>query len=173
MFPVEMELLRRLKSNPTKREDVKDRKASLKRNSALCRLDPFIDKEGLVRVGGRIKRADVPFHVKHSAILPRKGHITSLIIQHYHQRVKHQGRGITLNEIREDGIWIIGATSAVAHHIAKCVTCRKLRVTVKLIVADPLLNERGKRSRVATILERPIQKLVVLLKVEDTENVEE
>jgi hypothetical protein len=44
---------------------------------------------------------------------------------------------------------------------------------VKLTVADPLLNERGKRSRVATILERPIQKLVVLLKVEDTENVEE
>ena len=44
---------------------------------------------------------------------------------------------------------------------------------VKLIVADPLLNERGKRSRVATILERPIQKLVVLLKVEESENVEE
>jgi hypothetical protein len=45
---------------------------------------------------------------------------------------------------------------------------------VKLItVADPLLNERGKRNRVATILERPIQKLVVLLKVEETENVEE
>ena len=44
---------------------------------------------------------------------------------------------------------------------------------VKLIVADPLLNVRGKRSRVATILERPIQKLVVLVKVEDTENVEE
>jgi hypothetical protein len=44
---------------------------------------------------------------------------------------------------------------------------------VKLIVANPLLNERGKRSRVATFLERPIQKLVVLLKVEDTENVEE
>ena len=86
MFPEEMELLRRLKSDPTKREDVKDRKASLKRNSALYRLDPFIDKEGLVRVGGRIKRADVPLHVKHPAILPRKGNITSLIIQHYRQR---------------------------------------------------------------------------------------
>jgi hypothetical protein len=30
MFPEEMELLRHVKSNPTKREDVKDRKASLK-----------------------------------------------------------------------------------------------------------------------------------------------
>ena len=44
---------------------------------------------------------------------------------------------------------------------------------VRLTVADPLLNEHGKRNRVPTILQRPIQKLVVLLKVEETENVEE
>ena len=43
MFPEEMKLLRRLKYNPAKREDVKDRKASLRRNSALYRLDPFIE----------------------------------------------------------------------------------------------------------------------------------
>ena len=78
--------------------------------------------EGLVRVGGRIKRANVPFHVKHPVILPRKGHTTSLLIQHYHQRVNHEGCGITLNEIREDWFWIIGASSAVAHHITECVS---------------------------------------------------
>jgi hypothetical protein len=78
--------------------------------------------EGLVRVGGRIKRANVPFHVKHPVILPRKGYTTSLLIQHYHQRVNHEGCGITLNVIREDWFWIIGASSAVAHHITKCVS---------------------------------------------------
>ena len=33
-------------------------------------------------------------------ILPRKGHITDLIIRHFHERVNHQGRGMTINEIR-------------------------------------------------------------------------
>jgi hypothetical protein len=40
--------------------------------------------EGLLRVGGRINRADVLFHVKHPVILPRKGHITALVIRYYH-----------------------------------------------------------------------------------------
>ena len=127
---IEIELLRRLKPNPTSREDAKIRKASLRKNSALFRLDPFLDNEGILPVGGRIHRADVPFHVKHPAIIPRKGHITSLIIRYYHERVDHQGRGFTLNEIREDGLWIIGGGSAVAEYITECVMCRKLRGTV-------------------------------------------
>ena len=101
-FPNEIKLLRRLTSNPRNREDVKDRKANLRKNSTLYRLDPFMDHEGLLRVGGRISRAEVPFHIKHPIILPRKGHVTTLVIWHFHQRVKHQGRGITLNEIREN-----------------------------------------------------------------------
>ena len=129
-FPEETELLRRLNPNSTTREDVKIRKANLRKNSTLFRLDPFLDKEGILRVGGRIHRADVPFHVKHPAILPRRSHITSLIIRYHHERVNHQGRGFTLNEIRENGLWIIGGSSAVAEYITRCVTCRRLRGTV-------------------------------------------
>ena len=47
-FPDEIELLRRLKPNPTSREDPKIRKASLRKNSALFRLDPFLDNEGIL-----------------------------------------------------------------------------------------------------------------------------
>ena len=129
-FPDEIELLHPLKPNPTSREDAKICKASLRENSALFRLDPFLDNEGILRVGGRIHRADVPFHVKHPAIIPQKGHITSLIIRYYHERVNHQGRGFTLNEIRENGLWIIGGGSAAAEYITGCVMCRKLRGTV-------------------------------------------
>ena len=118
-FPDEIKLLRRLKNNPTNIEEVKERKAKLKGHSALYRLDPFMDEEGLTRVGGRINRADVPFHIKHPVILPRKGHITLLITRHYHERINHQGRGFTLNEIRENGIWIVNGTSAVASYIAE------------------------------------------------------
>ena len=45
----------------------------------------ILDSEGLLRVGGRMPR---------KRIMPRKRHITSLIICYYHHRVNHQGRGI-------------------------------------------------------------------------------
>ena len=98
-FPKEIELLKPLKSTHTDRESVKSCKACLKKTSSLYRLDPFIDNEELLRVGGRISRAYTPYHIKHPVILPRKGHITVLIIRYYHQRINHQERGMTLNEI--------------------------------------------------------------------------
>ena len=53
--------------------------------------------------------------------------MTKLIINHYHEYTEHQGKGITLNEIRSRGYWIIGGSSALSTVIASCVTCRKLR----------------------------------------------
>ena len=39
---------------------------------------------------------------------------------------------------------------------------------VKVIVSDRSLTKEGKRVRTTTVLERPIQKLLLLLKSEDT-----
>ena len=64
---------------------------------------------------------------KFPVIIPRKGHVTDLIIKYFHEKVQHQGRGMSLNEIRSNGFWVIGGTSAVVYVISKCVTCRKLR----------------------------------------------
>ncbi len=37
---------------------------------------------------------------KYPVILPKKGHVTELIIRHAHEKVAHGGRGMTLNAIR-------------------------------------------------------------------------
>ena len=95
-------------------------------SSCLYRLDPFVDKDGLMRVGGRIKRADLPVATKHPVILPRKSPITDLLIKFCHAKVNHMGRGITLNELRHRGYWIVGGSSAVSNCISQCVICRKL-----------------------------------------------
>ena len=65
--------------------------------------------------------------IKFPVIIPRKGHVTYLIIKHFHEKVQHQGRGMSLNEIRSNRFWVIGGTFAVAYVISKCVTCQKLR----------------------------------------------
>ena len=71
------------------------------KSSSLFRLDPILTTDGVLRVGGRIRRANMPLNVKHSCILPKKGHVTELIICHFHQKVAHQGRGMTINDAQQ------------------------------------------------------------------------
>jgi len=117
------------------------------KSSSLYRLDPFIDENGILRVGGRIRRSDFSYDVKHPIILhpiilPRKGHITELLITFHHERINHQGRGITLNELRSSGYWIIGGSSAVGRYITNCVTCSKLRSKTEDQKMADLPNDR-------------------------------
>ena len=107
--------------------DVCNRAKTVKKSISIYQLDPFLSKDGILRVGGRIRRSSIPETIKHSCILPKKGHVTELVICHHHQKVAHQGRGMTHNHIRSSGFWIIGGRSAVASHISKCVKCGKLR----------------------------------------------
>ena len=103
----------------------------LKKRSPLFKLDPFLDENGLLRVGGRLRLSDLGSDVKHPIILPRKSHVTNLVITHFHESCQHQGRGLTTNAIRASGFWIIGCSLAVGFIISKCTTCRKLRSTAQ------------------------------------------
>lgn len=101
----------------------------LKKTSSLTRRDPFVH-EGLLRVGGRLSRADdLPEEKKHPVILPRNSHVTNPIIPHLHERLAHAGCGHTLAQLREK-YWVPGASAAVRHLIAKCVTFRRNRAPV-------------------------------------------
>ena len=73
----------------------------------------------------------VSFDVKHPIILPSNNHVTELIVRHHHERINHQGRGMTLNDLRSHGYWIVGGSSVVATYISKCVTCLKLRAALQ------------------------------------------
>ena len=126
------------------RSSVQQKKRAMKATSSLYRLDPFLDHNGVLRVGGRIQRGHFTDDTKFPVILPRKSHVTSLIIKYFHEKVQHQGRGMSLNEIRANGFWVIGGTSAVASKIADCVTCRKLRGAVQEQKMSDLPEDRLK-----------------------------
>ena len=110
--------------------DARATKMKRKRMTKSCnlfRLDPFVDKDGVVRVGGRLRNSAEDFEIKHPTILPRRCSTTKLIILHFHSKVEHQGRGLTLNAIRSAGFWIINGNSQARFLIDKCVRCRYLR----------------------------------------------
>ena len=98
-------------------------KVAVGKTSPIYRLDPFVDN-GLLRVGGRLHNADIPEESKHPIILPRKSHVTTLIIRNAHERLGHAGRGHVLTLLREK-YWIVGANSAVRQLIAACVVCHR------------------------------------------------
>lgn len=60
-------------------------------NSTLKKLDPFIDNNGLLRVGGRITEAELESDEKNTIIIHGNLHITRLLVRHYHEQTRHQG----------------------------------------------------------------------------------
>ena len=108
-------------------ENKKERKKFLRKNDLLVQLDPFVDQSGISRVGGRLKNSDLEENIKHPIILPKKGKISRLVVESCHRRVRLQGRGITTNETRNSGYWILQCNTLVRKAISDCVACRFLR----------------------------------------------
>lgn len=67
------------------RQNAHTRNKKLKHTSSLFRLDPFLDEKGVLRVGGRLQKAALAYEVKHPIIIPKKSHLTKLLIRHLPQ----------------------------------------------------------------------------------------
>ena len=143
-FDKEIKALESLRSNEEiqKRNETRKRNQVVREASTLYRLDPFLDKHGVLRVGGRIQQASLSEDIKNPVILPRRGHVTELVIKDFHEKTQHQGRAFTLNEIRSSGYWITGCSSAVSIFIKNCVTCQRLRAKVQEQKMADLPEER-------------------------------
>ena len=99
---------------------------SRQKKTALHKFSPFLDSDGIVRVGGRLVNSELDWHLKHPILIP-KSHVATLLIRSSHEKVQHGGRDATLNDLRQRGYMIINANSRVRNEIYKCVVCRRIR----------------------------------------------
>ena len=95
------------------------------KNSALRMLDPYIDN-GLIRVGGRLLRANLTSEGKHPVVVPGKSHVAELLIRECHARLGHLGTASVLGELRQK-YWVVRGTSVVKRVLHHCVVCRKVQ----------------------------------------------
>lgn len=102
-------------------------KKLIPKNSSILDLSPTLDKNGLLRIGGRLGSSSLHPSEKNPVIIPGKHHIATLLVQHYHNLVKHQGRHLTEGSIRSAGYWITGGKRLINSIIHKCVLCKRLR----------------------------------------------
>jgi len=113
----------------TYKEEIRllEAKMHLPKSSSIMALNPYLDEDGVLRVGGRLQQSSLGSYQKHPIILPGKSHISTLIVRHYHQSVRHQGRHLTEGAVRSGGYWITGVKRLISSILHSCVQCRKLR----------------------------------------------
>ncbi|XP_067945302.1 uncharacterized protein [Watersipora subatra] len=101
---------------------------AVSKGSALPQLNPFINKDGLLCVGGRAEKSPLlSYTEKHPIIMPKHSLFARHIVQDVHNKTHHLGRSYTLTAIRQAGFWLVGGTRLVKEMVGKCVTCRTLR----------------------------------------------
>lgn len=99
------------------------RKTRLNKTSSIRKLLPFM-KQSLLRVGGRLKNANVIDDVKYPIILPSKSYAIKLYVDHVHKVVGHLGRENMLSTIRRK-YWLLKGSSVVRKTISNCFHCKK------------------------------------------------
>ena len=95
----------------------------LSKKSKLLSLTPFLDERGIMRIGGRLSKADIQSSAKHQLILPGKHHVVQLLIQQYHEK-SHFGTEYVLSAIRQR-FWVISGRVSVKQISRRCMVCKQ------------------------------------------------
>ncbi|XP_011686447.1 PREDICTED: uncharacterized protein LOC105449144 [Wasmannia auropunctata] len=113
----------------------------LSNTSRLLPLNPFIDKNGILRVGGRLKNADMSYKIKHPILLPKDHTITKLVIRNEHIKNLHAGIQATMYAVRNK-FWPISIKVTTRNIIKNCVTCFKLKPSMTQTIMSDLPRSR-------------------------------
>ncbi|XP_058840481.1 uncharacterized protein LOC131695965 [Topomyia yanbarensis] len=92
------------------------------KRSTLRLLRPFLDKAGIIRVGGRLSYSAQEFTTKHPTILPSVHPFTSMLVDYFHRQTVHGGRQLTLAVMRQE-FWPIHGKRVVNTVLQKCHRC--------------------------------------------------
>ena len=112
----------------------------IRKRSSLAPLCPRL-RDDLIVVGGRLQHANLSEATKHPIVLPRRHHVTKLIIRHLHLINEHAGTSHVLQALREQ-YWVPQGRTAVRGVISQCTHCKRLRTSTMTQQMAPLLQEQ-------------------------------
>ncbi|XP_075167694.1 uncharacterized protein LOC142239814 [Haematobia irritans] len=106
---------------PREYENLQDKK-QINNKSHILTLNPFLDKEGLLRVGGRLQNAGLSYSERHPVIIPEKSDFAMLFVRYTHQILLHAEYNIMLRAIRQ-GFYIPRLKNCIRKCIRECKAC--------------------------------------------------
>lgn len=113
----------------------------LPKGSSILTLNPFIDGNDLLRVGGRLANSDLPFDEKHPIIMPKGHKLSKLLIKEAHLKTLHGGNQATLAYLRAQ-YWVINAQKTISNTIHNCIICTRARKCASTQLMGMLPKER-------------------------------
>lgn len=116
------------------------------RQYRLRSMLPFVDADGVLRVGGRLVNAELTYDERHPVILPGRNHITAMIIQDAHERAFHCGVQTTSGQLRQR-YYIVNERRSVRRCVHRCVRCAKVRPRIQQQLMGNLPAPRVRPSR--------------------------
>jgi len=102
----------------------------------LARLAPYLDSEGIIRVGGRLSNSQIPARQKHPILLAKLSYLSRLIVRHWHVFSCHSGIRLVMYLVSKQ-FWILSARRVIGSEIKACIICVRLSaVNPQPIMAD-------------------------------------
>ena len=110
-------------------------------NSKLVSLSPFLDKENLIRVGGRLKNSCLSMSQSHPIIINSKDILTTLMFNYFHVCLGHCGPSLLLCYIGKK-YHVMGARRLSRSVCSQCTHCRKISPRIDHQLMGDLPKER-------------------------------
>ncbi|GFW54070.1 integrase catalytic domain-containing protein [Trichonephila clavipes] len=92
----------------------------------LKSLNIFQDDKGILRVGGRLEKASMPYSLKHPAILAKNSKLSKIYFITLHKKLFHVGPQGLLNAVRLR-FWALGGRNLARKTVHTCVVCFKCK----------------------------------------------
>lgn len=109
-------------------------------------LNPFLDEQLNLRVGGRLEHSNLSGVEKHPIILPPSNKFSELLIKKIHKDTLHGGKQIMLSTLRQN-YWLPRAQQIIKRIVHQCVTCCRWRKEHMNTLMGQLPMERTTPSR--------------------------
>ncbi|XP_050064313.1 uncharacterized protein LOC114118967 [Aphis gossypii] len=120
------------------------------RSSCLVKLNPFIDPNGILRVGGRLANAPIKYDTKFPIVLPPSSTFTQLLFKYEHLRLLHVGPQALLSYIQIN-YWPIRGRNIATRTVHQCIQCFRAKPGSITPFMAPLPRQR-------TTIERPFSR---------------
>lgn len=129
--------------------DACEKGINLPDGSKIASLTPFLDNEGILRLGGRLKHSSLPFDTKNPIILPAESALAVLLRREAHIKYHHAGVQLTTTVLRRK-YWMPRMRQFLKREIFNCKQCFRQR-------EETIQQQMGDLPRVRVNLAAPFE----------------
>lgn len=115
-------------------------------SSKIAGFTPFLDKHGLIRVGGRLASSYCSEDAKHPVIIPKESSLSELILWNAHVETEH-GHVQQMMQFVRANFWIPTMRSEARKIIDQCVRCARYNKKFEEQLMSELPVDRIRRNR--------------------------